>query len=242
MSLYISLGSDCSVSYQLRKLHLQTHNYFPISSPTTIPLYYNIINGTMPFDWMKITNLDKLCAILDNDFANFADFSKYEVKEVNEVKEDNEQSAVFDFIDNRNSEEKIKSLVKLTHREYGFTLPHESRLRDLLLSHSEINGFQESNYDRINILEFEEKYSRRIERFRQVARTPEIEKIFVRLGNTKEQKKINLGYLENTLSRYGCKNYKVKFINMDEYVDLIPQGEAFDWHRDYIDWKDILLP
>ena len=239
MTLYISLGFDCSVSYQLRKANLQIEGREHISSPKTIPFNYNIIHGTMPFDWMKITNLDKLCAILDNDFANFANFSKYEVKEVKEV---NGQSAVYDFIDNRDSEKQIKSLAKLTHREYGFILPHESRGRDLLLSHSFLNGFQESNFDRINILEFEKKYSRRIERFRQVVRNPEIEKIFIRLGNTKEQKKINLGYLENTLSKYGCKNYKVKFINMDEYVDLIPQGEAFDWHRDYIDWKDILLP
>lgn len=228
MSLYISLGSDCSVSYQLRKTNLQT-------SPN-----YNIIYGSMPFDWMKITNLDKLCAILDNDFAGFADFSKYEVKEVNE------QTTVFDFIDNSDSEKQIKSLVKLIHREYGFTLPHESRGRDLLLSHSEMNRSREHNFDRINILEFEKKYSRRIERFRQVVRNPEIEKIFIRLGNTKEQKKIkkqinNNGYLENTLSRYGCKNYKVKFINMDEYADLIPKGREFDWHRDYIDWEQIFL-
>lgn len=216
MTLYISLGSDCSVSYQLRKTNLQTE-------------------GTMPFDWMKITNLDKLCAILDNDFADFADFSKYEVKEVNE------QTTVFEFIDNSDSEKQIKSLVKLIHREYGFTLPHESRGRDLLLSHSKMNGSREYNFDRINILEFEEKYSRRIERFRQVVRNPEIEKIFVRLGNTKEHKKINLGYLENTLSRYGCKNYKVKFINIDEYADLIPQGVEFNWHRDYIDWGQIFL-
>ena len=220
MTLYISLGSDCSVSYQLRKANLQTDGREPIGSPKNLPFNYNIIHGTMPFDWMKITNLDKLCAIIDNDFADFADFSKYEVKEVKEV---NGQSAVYDFIDNRDSEKQIKSLAKLTHLEYGFTLPHEH------------------NYDRINILEFEEKYSRRIERFRQVVRNPEIEKIFVRLGNTKEQKKINLGYLENTLSRYGCKNYKVKFINMDDYVDLIPQGEAFDWHRDYMPWGEILL-
>ena len=224
MTLYISLGSDCSVSYQLRKANLQTDGREHIVSPTTLPFNYNIINGTMPFDWMKITNLDKLCAILDNDFANFADFSKYEVKAVNEVKEVNEQSAVFDFIDNCDSEEKIKSLVKLTHREYGFTLPHEAQL------------------DKIDISKFEEKYSRRIERFRQIVRNPEIQKIFIRLGNTKEQKKINLGYLENTLSRYGCKNYKVKFINMDDYAQLIPKGEEFDWHRDYIPWDRILLP
>jgi len=232
MTHYISLGSDCSVSYQLRKTNLQIECSKSIDSPTNLPFNYNIIHGTMPFDWMKITNLDKLCAILDNDFRDFADFSKYEV---------NEQSTVFDFIDNHESEKQIKSLAKLTHREYGFTLPHESRGRDLLLSHLEMNGSNEYNFDRINILEFEKKYSRRIERFRQIVRNPDIQKIFIRLGNTKEQKKINLGYLENALSRYGCKNYKIKIINMDDYKHLISKNEKFDWHRDYIDWGEIFL-
>jgi len=221
MSLHISLGCDCSVSYQLRKLGLQTH-------------------GTMPFDWMKLTSIDKLLSILDNDFNGFADFSKYDIKE---------QQPVFDYFDNANANVNdnandnanandskllvkslvkllVKSLVKLTHKEYGFILPHEY------------------NANMINIVDFEDKYSRRIEKFRLVCRDDKIQKIFVRIGNKKEECKIDK--LEEKLSRYGCNNFIVKFINMDTYnanipeIKYIPDNTVFDWHRDYIPWLELL--
>lgn len=202
MSVYISLGTDCSISYQLRKMKLQTY-------------------GSMPFDWMKIRNVDKLISILDNDFQGFADFSKYDIKiQNNTFYFINDDIKYIEKLDN------IKSLVKLTHREYNFTLPHEY------------------NENIINILEFEKKYSRRIERFRQIVKNPDIQKIFVRLSNTKEQNKlqknINNNYLENILFKYGCNNFQLRFINMDQYVNLIPVDEEFNWHRDYIDWTCIL--
>ena len=93
---------------------------------------------------------------------------------------------------------------------------------------------------KINIIEFEKKYSRRIERFRNIVINPEIQKIFVRLSNTKEQEHITTGILDKALTRYGCKNYLIKFVNMDKYKELIPDEIPFDWHRDYIDWKTIL--
>lgn len=142
MPQYISLGCDCSVSYQLRKLGLQT-------------------DGTMPFDWMKLTNIDKLIAILDKDFIGVAKFTNYDVKL---------QNAMFDYFDTK-LQNNTKSLNKLIHLEYGFVLPHEYMQKD------------------IDILEFEEKYSRRIERFRSVVRNANIRKVFVRLGNTKEKKR-----------------------------------------------------
>lgn len=194
MPQYISLGCDCSVSYQLRKLGLQTE-------------------GTMPFDWMKLNNIDKLIAILDKDFIGVAKFTNYDVKL---------QNAMFDYFDTK-LQNNTKSLNKLTHLEYGFVLPHEYIQKD------------------IDILEFEEKYSRRIERFRSVVRNANVRKVFVRLGNTKEKKKQSI--LDTALSRYGCVNYKLCFVNMDDYVELIPStntNDMFDWHRDYVPWKDIL--
>ena len=166
--------------------------------------------GTMPFDWMKITNVEKLVAILDNDFAGFSTFSKYEVKS---------QNSIFDNFD-VNEGITIKSLNKLTHREYGFTLPHEYM------------------GDIIQVPEFEEKYSRRIERFRKIVKDANIKIILVRLGNTKEGKKQCI--LEDALVRYGCMNYEVRFINMDNYVGNIPNDVEFDWHREYIPWQALL--
>ena len=56
--VYISLGSDCSVSYQLRKCGLQT--------------------ASMPFDWLKIDNLDSIISILQNNFKDFVAKQKKE--------------------------------------------------------------------------------------------------------------------------------------------------------------------
>jgi hypothetical protein len=58
---YISLGCDCSITYQLRKYGLQTM-------------------GTMPFDWMKLDKLEDLISILDNNFTGFENFDNYIVK------------------------------------------------------------------------------------------------------------------------------------------------------------------
>lgn len=49
---YISLGSNCSVTYQLNKFHLRTQAY--------------------PFDWCKIS-LQQLIDVLSNNFINFAE-------------------------------------------------------------------------------------------------------------------------------------------------------------------------
>jgi hypothetical protein len=203
MDLYISLGCDCSVSYQLRKLGLQHC-------------------GSMPFDWMKLTSIDKLISILDNNFRDFQDFSKYDFKA---------QSPVFDYIVNDNSgwQTELKSLVKMTHKEYGFTLPHEYR------------------ENMINIVEFENKYSRRIERFISVGRNANIHKIFVRLCDKKEDKKEakqnKKQILENALYKLGFVNFQIKYINMDSYSNLISLccgKSGFNWRRDYIPWSELL--
>jgi hypothetical protein len=89
---YISLGNDCSVSYQLRKLHLQ--------------------NESLPFDWMRIDNMDSICNILESRFDGFANFAEYNIKK---------QSDNFDNFDIT----ACKSRYKMVHRQYGFTLPHE---------------------------------------------------------------------------------------------------------------------
>jgi hypothetical protein len=95
---YISLGCDCSVTYQLRKYGLQTM-------------------GTMPFDWMKLDKLQDLIAILDNNFMGFEKFDNYTVKS---------QSDNFINMDGVNmGSEKVLSRRKLIHNKYKFILPHE---------------------------------------------------------------------------------------------------------------------
>lgn len=102
---YISLGSDCSVSYQLRQLNLQTF-------------------GSLPFDWIKINNFDDIINIFQNDFQDFLNLDYY--KSI-------PQSNNFNYFDDSpisnnistNVSENITSNYKLVHTKYKIVLPHE---------------------------------------------------------------------------------------------------------------------
>jgi hypothetical protein len=118
--VFISLGSDCSVSYQLRRLGLQTMS--------------------MPFDWLRIDKPEMIIDILGNKFAGFAKFDQYIVKV---------QSANFAIASqlvttdtNTDTEERMVSLKRLVHFKYKFIAPHE-------FVNDEINIAEfESKYDR----------------------------------------------------------------------------------------------
>jgi len=97
---YISLGSDCSVSWNLRRLGLQPY-------------------GTMPFDWMRIDNFQNVISILESEFNDFTKFESYNIKQ---------QSLAFDYFDfDFDSEDcaSIKSQYRMVHSKYKFILPHE---------------------------------------------------------------------------------------------------------------------
>jgi hypothetical protein len=192
MTCYISLGSDCSVSYQLRLLGLQVY-------------------GSMPFDWMRIDRLESVCKILEEQFTCFLDINKYDIK--------SQSNDTFDKFTELGDKDKksTKSMNKMVHKIYKFTLPHEF------------------NNDQLDILEFQNKYSRRIAKFINTCQNESIMKIFIRLGNNNEKEKIDK--LEEQLVHCGYKNYKIKFINMDDYKNLIPLDILFNWHRDYIPWS-----
>ena len=193
---YISLGSDCSVSYQLRQLGLQTY-------------------GSMPFDWMRIDSCNNLCDILESHFDSFLDVAtNYDIREQSLTNFDNftEDGYI-----------SCKSQKKLVHKKYKFTLPHE---------------FQ---HDKLDMLEFKQKYSRRIARFNSIVLNSDIEKVFVRLEQPcKKNKKNKTDMLEKTLSRY-ITNFRIIHIFMDEYEHLIPVDIPFQWQRYYIPWEQILL-
>ena len=106
---YISLGCDCSVSYQIRKYGLQTM-------------------GTLPFDWMKLDKLQDLLSILDDNFAEFAKFNSYIVKT---------QADNFENFNMNSEKEKVLSRRRLIHTKYKFTLPHEYVNDTLNIEHFE---------------------------------------------------------------------------------------------------------
>ena len=191
---YISLGSDCSVSYQLRRLGLQPY-------------------GTMPFDWMRIDNLQNVISILEAGFNGFAKFESYNIKQ---------QSLAFDYFDfDSEDSASIKSQYRMVHTKYKFILPHEY------------------HDTRIEPVKFQDKYSRRISRFLEIGRNSALRKIFVRLGTVKELELI--GKLHAVLDKLGIVNYEIKHIVVEEWDKLIPKDESFRWQRDYIPWEKILI-
>jgi len=175
-SVYISIGGDCAVAYQLRKLNLSNEAY--------------------PFDWIKINKINMITDSLQNNFSNFFE---YELKEGSDL-----------FM---NFEYETKSRIHLKLKN-GIILPHES------------NQFI---FDR---KEYENKYTRRIERFNKIVTDKMIRKIFVRADdkilNEKEKSQ-----LEFEFKKYGCENFDIVYINYKMY-----NTNNFTWQRDYIPWTD----
>ena len=203
---YISLGSDCSVSYQLRRLGLQTR-------------------GSMPFDWMRIDNLQAVISILEAEYEGFARFESYTIKT---------QALAFDYFGSISSSRGVgdssgddnfglKSQNRMTHTKYKFILPHEYQ------------------GDVINKDDFQEKYARRIKRFLEVGRSPALRKVFLRLGTSRERDASIQRKLDAALNKLGIVNYEVKYIILEECADLIPKNEPFRWQRDYIPWEKLFV-
>lgn len=57
MVVYVSLGSTCSIAYNLRELNLRDNAY--------------------PFDWIRILNLNNVSNLLENNFDGFLDVNNY---------------------------------------------------------------------------------------------------------------------------------------------------------------------
>ena len=196
-SVYISLGGDCSVSFQLRKLGLQHL-------------------GSMPLDWFRIDKPESVLSILENDFLDIANLSMYKATK---------QSEMFNYFNSQNtlsgeSENPIKSLMRLKHIKYGLIAPHEYIGADIDIDH------------------FQGKYTRRIERFRKIVCDPDIRKVFVYLDQSGKEL---MEKFKMALTRYGCVNFDIVIVKTRDYDHLIPVDQPFDWRREYIDWKSILL-
>lgn len=117
-----------------------------------------------------------------------------------------------------NEEDQNKlSLIRLKLSN-GIILPHETI----------DNIFDKKKY--------ESKYSRRIERFKEVALDGIIQKIFVRADDKITDRDRLILY--SALDEYGIINYSVIFVNYSEYNI---EADKFNWKREYIDWKNVIL-
>lgn len=103
--IVISIGCDCSVAYNIRKL--------------------NFAKEAFPFDWMKLEKVTSIINMIQNDFEGFCNIDQYEIfpQYANFMYNENEEESV-DLVNLTEIPEKL-SKFKMVHKKYRFTLPHE---------------------------------------------------------------------------------------------------------------------
>lgn len=120
--IYIPLGSDCSVAYQLQELNLRSFSF--------------------PFDWIRI-NLDNLLRILNNNFQFFTEEKYLEKCNIDEL-------GKFPLIDEVWPREELnKNNIIVENTFYKLKFYHDFN-QDLEISFEEqIKNFQEKYLRRI---------------------------------------------------------------------------------------------
>jgi len=98
--VYISLGSDCSIAYQLQVRNLRHMSF--------------------PFDWVKTNNLIDILALLNNNFQFLTDPAYLEI-----VRE----SDKFPLLEENWIDASSRNLV-LKHKKYNILFPHEIKYTD----------------------------------------------------------------------------------------------------------------
>jgi hypothetical protein len=159
------------------------------------------------FDWSKVS-IKQLIEILDKRFFNFLSIDEWDILE---------QSDMFprNLLENLENAEHIeKSRLKIKHKKYGVVYPHES------------NGYE------IDMNFVIEKFRRRMERLIVDLNSNIKKKIYVGSDKIKSDEILQLN---ETLIRFGCKNYELIVIDFSKY-----QVIDFSWKREYVNWNDIL--
>jgi hypothetical protein len=97
MVIYISLGMDCCIAYQLRELNLKF-----------------VYVGTLPFDWCLSKNILDIINIFESGWTDY-------LNKDNWIIEDNHNNN-FENINNSSS---IKSNFRVKHKKYKLIYPHD---------------------------------------------------------------------------------------------------------------------
>ena len=102
--IYIPLGLDCSVAYQLSK-----HNHRQFA---------------LPFDWIYSKNILSIIKLINNKFSNFLP-NESNLTKLNEIYEIIKINTNNFNLHNPNKNINKFSKYKLKHKEYNIILPHE---------------------------------------------------------------------------------------------------------------------
>lgn len=183
-----------------------------------------LASESLPFDWIRCNNIKNITQILQDDFSDFVNLNFITVKPQNIRRfhgaladSSGDDGSIGD--DEYKNISNCKSHYKIIHDKYKYIMPHE------------FSG------DFIDWNIWREKYLRRIERFRKIVKNPNIQKIFVYLDITHEST-IHIstfGEMEKVMREYTFGD--IKFIKIKDYG----VRENFNWKREWLDWKTVLL-
>lgn len=124
--IYIPLGLDCSVAYQLDK--------------------HNLRHFALPFDWSYTKNLLSIIELIDNNFSNFypCNASLDELEKIYNIIEIKTSNYALDHTTIINTTSEI-SKYKIKHKKYNIIFPHEFKS----LSSEQIQIFIDKYLNRI---------------------------------------------------------------------------------------------
>jgi len=178
--------------------------YIPLGSSCSLAYQldkYNLRKESYPFDW--ILSRDKeIINILKDEFRNFLDIEYLQAKN---------KSSNFPIIDefwNDNKNDK-DNIIRVYHKLYKITFVHDFK-----------------NFDELEMNSAKIKYDRRIKRFLEHMRDPNIKKIVIHIGNT-----FNHQIFDELFKTLNYTNYEIKFLSHKEI------GYTSDWKMDEFDWK-----
>ena len=80
VNIYIPLGNSCSIAYNLRLLDLR--------------------NLAFPFDWVRVTNLNNITTLLENEFEDFLNLDTFQFKEISDKFEINGRNKSYVYSNN----------------------------------------------------------------------------------------------------------------------------------------------
>jgi hypothetical protein len=197
----ISVGSSCSVAYNLQKQELRKEAY--------------------PFDWLKTDNLEKLINCLEHKFNNFLEnIEIIRTSDKHEILEDN-------FIENKNNNENKENLV--IKNDYDMLFYHDFNKDYNILEIKEkynkrINRFLKiTQSEKILFVRDELKINNLIhyEKLIKVLDSLcENYKLLVIIHNPKNKNLEKIKYINNKIIYYEDKNKFVNWKREDVFCDI----------------------
>jgi hypothetical protein len=195
--IYIPIGIDCSVAYNLDRLGLRT--------------------CALPFDWLRIIDINTIIKLLDSNFQFFLDEEYFE--EVLDL-ENNliniskkfpvEQDDIIDFNKIGNKHPII------INKKLGIKFVHD------------FESFSDIDFKKVL-----EKYKRRINKLYELLNNKDIHKVFVRLSKNSKDNEIFNKFIEEK----GYQNCSLVHILVTNKI--IKQCSS--WKKEELDWEYYLF-